>query len=179
MRKGEKGFTVIELVIACAIAAVLGSVITMSVFQTIRSVGGSESHLVTIHQLQSAGDRIGRDAHTAENITTDGLQYPNFLVLTWTEHDYTGDDTVYHAVTYFFDGLTEGIGVLKRNHSSSAGADDDLIVGMSLYYDPNDPGSTSNTSYLDSVLTVKLCAVLDDSTETRTYSYVPRPDFQP
>lgn len=179
MRKGEKGFTVIELVIACTIAAVLGSVITMSVFQTIRSVGGSESHLVTVHQLRSASDWIGRDVHTAENVVVDNLEYPNFLVLTWTEQDYIGDDTVYHAVTYFFEGLTEGIGALKRNHSSSTGTDNNLLVAQSLYYDPDDPGSTSNTSYLDSVLTVKLCAVLDDSTETRVYSYVPRPDFQP
>ena len=179
MRKGEKGFTVIELVIVCAIAAVLGSVGAMSVFQTTRSIGASESHLVTIHQLRIASDWIGRDAQTAENVVVDNLEYPNFLVLTWTEQDYTGDDTVYHAVTYFFEGLTEGIGALKRNHSSSAGTDDDLLVAQSLYYDPDDPGSTSSASYQDSVLTVKLCAVLDDSTETRTYSYVPRPDFQP
>ncbi|MBL7166722.1 MAG: type II secretion system protein [Dehalococcoidales bacterium] len=179
MRRSEKGFTVIELVIACTIAAVLGSVCTMSVFQATRSIGASESHLVTVHQLRSASDWIGRDVHTAENVIVDNLEYPNFLVLTWTEQDYIGDDTVYHAVTYFFEGLTEGIGTLKRNHSSSAGTDDNVLVAQSLYYDPDDPGSTSSTSYQDSVLTVKLCAALGDSTETRTYSYVPRPDFEP
>jgi len=179
MRRSEKGFTVIELVIACAIAAVLGSVGTMSVFQTMRSIGASESHLVAVRQLQNAGNWIGRDVQTAENVVIDNLEYPNFLVLTWTEQDYTGDDTVYHAVTYFFEGLTEGIGVLKRNHSCSAGTDDNLLVARSLYYDPGDPGSTSSTSYQDSVLTVTLRAIFGDVTETRLYSYVPRPDFQP
>ena len=179
MRRSEKGFTVIELVIACTIAAVLGSVGTMSVFQTMRSVGASESHLVTVNQLRSAGDRIGRDAQTAEDITTDGLQYPNFLVLTWIEQDFDGGDPIYHAVTYFFDDLIGGIGVLKRNHSSSAGTDDDFIVGMSLYYDPNDPGNTSNASYQDPMLTVTLRAIFGDTTETRTYEFARRLDFTP
>jgi len=179
MRRSEKGFTVIELIIVCAIAAVLGSVGTMSVFQTMRSIGASESHLVAVRQLQSTGDWIGRDVQTAENVVIDNLEYPNFLVLTWTEQDFEGGDPVYHAVTYFFEGLTEGIGVLKRNHSSSAGTDDDLLVARSLYYDPGDPGSTSSASYQDSVLTVMLRAIFDNVTETRTYSYVPRPDFQP
>ena len=177
MRRSEKGFTIIELVIACAIAAVLGSVGTMSVFQTMRSVGASESHLLAVRQLQNAGNWIGRDVQTAENVVIDNLEYPNFLVLTWTEQDYDGGDLVYHAVTYFFEDLTEGIGVLKRNHSTSAGTDDNLLVARSLYYDPDDTGNTSSASYQDSVLTVTLRAIFDNVTKMRTYSYVPRPDF--
>ena len=179
MRKGEKGFTVIEVVITCAIAAVLGSVGTMSVFQTMRSVTASESHLFTVGQLQNAGDWIGRDVQTAENIVVDNLEYPNFLILTWTEQDYVGDDPVYHAVTYFFEGLSGGVGTLKRNHSSSTGTDDDMIVAQSMYYNLGDPTGTSSTSYQDPVLTVKLRSILGDANECRTYSFVPRPDFQP
>jgi len=179
MRKGEKGFTIIEVVLTCAIAAVLGSVGTMSVFQTMRSVTASESHLVAVHQLQNAGDWIGRDVQTAENIVVDNLEYPNFLILTWTEQDYTGDDPVYHAVTYFFEGLSGDIGTLKRNHSSSTGTDDNLIVAQSLYYNLDDPTGTSSTSYQDPVLTVKLCAISGNANESRIYSFAPRPDFQP
>lgn len=179
MRRGESGFTVIELVVACAIAAVLGSVGAMSVFQTAKSIAGSEAQLVVVRQLHSAGDWIGRDVLTAEDITTGGLQYPDFLVLTWTEHDFGSLTTVYHTVTYCFDSIVDDIGVLKRNHSSSAGVDTDLIVGMSLYYDPNDPGNTSSASYLDPMLTVTLRAIFGDTTETRTYEFARRLDFDP
>jgi len=179
MRKVERGFTVIEVVVTCAIAAVLGSVGTMSVFQTVRSVAASDAHLFTVRQLQDAGDWIGRDVQTAENVVSDNLESPNFLVLTWTEQDFEGGDPVYHGATYFLEGLTGGIGVLKRNHWSSDGADDDLLVARSIYYDPDDPGNTSCASYQDSTLTVTLRAIFGDSTETRTYSYVRRPDFQP
>lgn len=179
MRRSEKGFTVIEVVLTCAIAAVLGSVCTMSIFQTMMSVNASESLLVSVRQLQNAGDWIGRDVQSAENVVIDNLEYPNFLVLTWTEQDYIGDDPIYHAVTYFFEGLSGGIGTLKRNHSSSVGTDDDVLVAQFLYYDPGDQASTSSTSYQDRMLTVKLCAISGDANETRTYSYAPRPDFQP
>ncbi|HEY91167.1 MAG TPA: hypothetical protein G4O07_04960 [Dehalococcoidia bacterium] len=179
MRRGEKGFTVIEVVLTCAIAAVLGSVSTMSIFQTMRSVSASESHLVAVRQLQNAGNWIGRDVQTAENIVVDNLEYPNFLILTWTEQDYIGDDPVYHAVTYFIEGISGGIGTLKRNHSSSTGADENLIAAYSMYYHLGDPAGTSSTSYQDPVLTVKLCSISGDANESRTYSFVPRPDFQP
>ena len=176
---GENGFTVVEVVVACAIAAVLGSVGVMSVFQTTRSVAASEAQLVAVHQLQNAGHWIGRDVQTAENVVIDDLEYPNFLVLTWTEQDFDGGDPVYHAATYSFEGLTGGIGMLKRNHWSSAGADDDLLVARSVYYDPDDPGNTSSASYQDPTLTVTLRTIFGGVTETRTYSYLQRPDFQP
>jgi type II secretory pathway pseudopilin PulG len=179
MRRGEKGFTVIELILACAIAAVLGTVGTMSAFQTMRTAEASEGHLISVRQLQDASDWIGRDVQTAENVVVDNLDYPNFLILTWTEQDYLGSEPVYHAVTYFFDGITGGIGALKRNHSSSGGIDNNLLVAPTIYFNPDDPGVTSNTTYQDSLLTVKLCAIFEDSTETRIYNYVPRPDFQP
>ncbi len=179
MIRGQRGFTAIELLISIAIAATIGGTATMTVFQVMDGAANSRATMAVAAETQRAGHVIGRDVLAAESIAVDGLTPPTFLVLTWTEQDYAGGNSVYHSATYFFRNLADGVGELVRNHWSSAGADGDSLIARYLRYDPGNPGLSSNASYLDPVLSVTLRAVSGDVGQARTYVYSRRSEFAP
>lgn len=176
MRHSERGFTIIETVVALTIISLIAGAATMTTFQVLKYTDGSDSKMTAVRQVQNAGYWISRDAQMAEGVVTDNLSSPNFIVMNWTERDYVSDD-VYHSVTYFFDGLSGGIGKLKRNHWSSAGANYDTLIAEYICYDPGDPVNTSNVSYQKPALTVKLTALFGDARETREYRVNRRSNF--
>ena len=176
MRHNERGFTIIETVVALAIISLIASAATMTTFQVLSYTNGSDSKVTALRQVQNAGYWISRDAQMAESVATDNLSSPNFVVMNWTERDYDSDD-IYHSVTYFFDELSDGIGKLKRNHWSSVGLNDDTLIAKYICYDPGDPVNTSNVSYQKPVLTVKLTALFGDARETREYRVNHRSNF--
>ncbi len=176
MKYGEKGYTLVELLIAITIMVLVSGAAGAVIFRILRDTERNNNHITAVLQVQNAGFWISRDAQMAENATTDNLTLPDFLILSWTEWDDAGDP-VYHSARYFFEDLTDGVGMLKRNHWSSAGANEQTLVAQYIYYDPDDIGATSNTSYQNSVLTVKLTAVFEDMLETREYKIKRRPNL--
>ena len=176
MKQGEKGFTYIELVVAIAIIALISGATATATFQVFQGTERSNNHMTAVRQVHNAGYRISRDAQMAQSVTADNLTLPDFLVLSWTERDYA-DEPTYHSVTYFFEDLTDGIGKLKRNHWSSAGANEQTLVADYIYYDPDDSDDTSKASYQSPVLTVQLTALFEETRETREYRINHRPNL--
>ncbi len=176
MRQNERGFTIIEIIVAISIMSIISLAATMSIFQSLKVTALNNNHMTLVNQVQSAGYWISRDAQMAESITTANLSGTDFLHITWTERDYSGGD-VYHSVTYFFNGLSGGIGKLKRNHWNSEGKNDNTLVAEDISYDPSDPTNTSNISYQNRVLTIKLTAISGDASETREYQISRRQNF--
>ena len=133
--------------------------------------------MTVVRQVENASYWIGYDSQMAESIATDNLTSPDFLVLTWTEHDYIADEATYHSVRYFFADLADGIGKLKRNHWSSAGANENTLVADNIYYNLSDTENTSKASYQDRILTVQLTSIFGDTTERNEYRTTRRPDI--
>ncbi len=106
MKLGEKGFTYIELIVALAILALIGSATATATFQVLRVTERNNDHMTVVRQVQNAGYWLSRDAQMAQSVTADNLTSPDFLVLNWTEWDYV-DEPIYHSVTYFFEDLTD------------------------------------------------------------------------
>lgn len=177
MKEKERGFTIIELLLATAIATLIACAATMGIFQIMKSTERSNEHMTAIRQVQNAGYWISRDAQMAESVITDNLSPTDFIVLTWTERDYDSSDTTYHSITYFFEELSDEIGKLKRKHWSSAGANAEILVAEYIFYDPDDPVNSSNVSYQGSILAVKLVALFGDAGETREYRISRRQNF--
>lgn len=169
MIRSEKGFSTIELIVVCAIIGLIGSAASMTIFQVLNVTARSNDYMTTTSQLQNAGFWISRDAQMTENVTTENLSGTNFLVLDWNELD-ESDNTTTHSVTYFFEELTDGIGNLKRHHWSSTGANSEVLVAKYISYDPADPVNTSNASFQDPTLAVKLISIFGDTSETREYN---------
>jgi len=174
MKLGEKGFTLVELVVAITITVLASGAAGAAIFQIFGGTERNSDHLTVVRQVQNAGYWISRDAQMAQSVTTDNLTLPDFLILSWTEWDEAGEP-IYHSVTYFFEDLADGIGKLKRSHWSSAGANEQTLIAQYIYYDPGDVDDTSKASYQSPVLTVKLTAVLEEILETREYKIKRRP----
>ena len=168
MKHGEKGYTLIELIIAITIMVLASSAAGAAIFQILRDTERNNDHMTAARQVQNAGYWISRDAQMAETATTDYLALPDFLILSWTEWDDAGDP-IYHSATYSFEELTDGIGKLKRSHWSSAGANEQTLVAQYIYYDPDDVDDTSKASYQSPVVTVQLTALFEETLETREY----------
>lgn len=177
MKLDERGFTIIELAVAVAIIAIVGTAASTSIFHVIEGTGRTNDSMSTVCQVQNAGYWISCDTQAADSVDVDGLEYPDFLAITWTEQDYDGGDPIYHSATYFFEDLTDGIGKLKRNHWSSAGADEYTLVAKYIYYDPDDPDNTSKASYQNPVLTVRLTTRSGDTSQSGEYKVARRPNL--
>ncbi len=177
MRQSERGFSSIELIVATLIIALIAIAATTTTFQIINCTGRSNNRMTAGVQLQSAGHWISCDTQTAENVAVDNLEPPNFLVLTWAEEDYDGGDTIYHSVTYSFEDLSGGIGKLVRSYWSSAGTNKETMIAEYIYYDPADPANSSDATYQNPMLTVRLTALVADARETREYQISRRTNF--
>ena len=176
MKLGEKGFTLVELVVAIAITVLATGAAGAAIFQIFGGTERNSNHLTAVGQVHNAGYWISRDVQMAQSVTTDNLTLPDFLILSWTEWDAAGDP-VYHSTRYFFEDLTDGIGKLKRSHWSSAGANEQTLVAKYIYYDPDDADATSKASYQSPVLTVQLTALFEEVLEIREYRIKHRPNF--
>ena len=177
MKRNEQGFTLIELIIVIAIVAIIAGAATFTTFQVLNVTASSGNDIRVIRQVQNAGWWISQDALVAENIIIDDdPETPEFLLFSWTQWGYD-EESIYHAVTYSFEDVSEGIGKLKRNYWISTGVDRDTLVAEYISYDPDDPVNTSNVSYQKPVLSVKLTSLFKDARETREYSINRRQNF--
>ena len=175
MKPGEKGYTLIELLVATTIMFLAAGSAGAAIFQVLGGTERNNNHITVVRHVQNAGYWISRDAQTAQSVATDNLTLPNFLALSWTEWDDVGDP-IYHSANYSFEDLTGGVGKLKRHHWSSAGANEDTLIALYIYYDPSDAANSSNASYQNPVLTVQLTALFEETLETRIYRIKRRPN---
>ncbi len=178
MKLGEKGYTLIELLIAITIMALATGAAGAAIFQVLRNTERNNDYMTVVRQVENAGYWISRDAQMAHSISADNLTLPDFLVINWTEWDEAGNPT-YHSANYTItiENLTDGVGTLKRSHWSSAGASEQTLVAQYIYCDPGDADNTTKVSYQSPVLTVRLTALFEETIETKEYKIKPRPNF--
>ena len=116
MRRNEKGFTIIELMIAISIAAAVTGAASMSVFQVIEGVGRSNDHMIATRQVQNAGYWISHDTNMAQTIVEgDDPGTPDqeeFVTFKWTDWE-SGD---VHTIIYIFEDMADGLKKFRRNH---------------------------------------------------------------
>ncbi len=175
MKKGEKGFTLIEVLVATAIVALIAGAATQTTFQVYDDTTRNGDHVTAVRQVQNAGYWIGRDARMAEVVYTDNLTPPAFMVINWTVWD--TEDTIYHSATYSITDLSGNVGKIKRRHQDSEGTDEETLVSQYIYYDVSDPDNTTKASFNSPVLTVQITARYEDYQETREYLIYRRSDF--
>ena len=177
MKQGQRGFTSIELLVATAIIALIAGAATMTTFSVLRDTEHTNDRMTVVRQVENAGFWISQDTLMADRVCADNLTPPDFLVVDWTEWGYD-DDSIYHSVTYSIEDISEGIGRLKRTHQDSGGTNEQMLVANYIYYNQSDPDNTSDVSYQEAVLTLKIASVFGDAQEMREYKVYQRPNFQ-
>ncbi len=136
--RNEKGFTLLELLIAMAIVGVIGSAMTMTTATIVKITPQSNDHIIVLNQAQNAGYWITRDVQTAQ--TVDPNPAAGFLEL--TSSVFSGGAYVDATILYRLDAMPNMPGTIKRLMRVSN--DVTMMVAEYIYYDPvGNPDATT------------------------------------
>ena len=100
MKRGEKGFTVIELLLVVAITGVIVVPLMMATTTLLTNPQRSTNQNVVLHQVQNAGHWISRDVQMSRTVTPGGSNgFPLSLSIP-VDDDENNDN----SIEYVFDG---------------------------------------------------------------------------
>ena len=166
----EKGFTLIEVMLAIAISVIIG-VIVMTVSQTFTGSGRSSDQATVLNQVQNGGCWIVRDAQMSENgpgrVQADNNPHtPKVVSYKWWDWstgqkklckiDYTLEDNKLVRTFSRYEGEDEIPPVEKT----------DLLVATYIDY--------AESTYDGELLTVTITASVGEATLTKEYEAKPR-----
>lgn len=160
----QKGFTLVELVIAISIAGSIVVAAAAVIFQLITVPERNSNHMTAYTQVQNAGFSVSRDAVQAYYVKVDGADW---LTLDWV--DWEGDT---HEIVYTLEDASDGLKELWRTYSySDNGTPEEETMLVARYIDPGE----TNLNWEENVLTLVITAQVGDESATRTYNIEPRP----
>jgi len=176
MKISEKGFTLVEILVAFSIVSVIILSAPMVIFPISRGNERNTEYITSVRQVENAGYWIGLDTQMAHSVVADNLTLPDFLIFGWIEWDAGGEPT-YHSVRYFFEDMTDSVGKLKRYHWSSDGNSEQTLIAQYIYCDADNVTHTSTASYQNPMLAVKLTYLGNDMLESREFKIIRRPNY--
>lgn len=177
MKQNEKGLVILEMLLAVSLAALVLGTATMTTIYVLKNNEQTSDHMAAVFYADTAGYLISKDVQMADSVNAENLTSPEFLIIAWTEWGYD-EDSVYHVITYYIEDVFEGIGKLKRTHQDSNGAYEEAIISDCIYSNENDPDNTTQASYQDSILNVKVKTIFGQGQEVKEYKIYCRPNFR-
>jgi prepilin-type N-terminal cleavage/methylation domain-containing protein len=160
LKVGEKGFTLIELVVGIAIASLVVSAASMTVITMMRLSPQSSNWAISLRQVQDAGYWISRDVQMSDNLTI-GTGNPTFL--TFSIPIGPTDNT---TVVYEFEDMPDSLKRLTRN-DLTAGQQSIVAEYISI---PTPPYYNSDNR----TLTFTITATYGDVPVTKQYEAMQR-----
>jgi len=175
----QKGFTLMELLVAIGIASFLIVGVTAAILQLISVSDRNSNYMTAYTEVQNAGFSVSRDAVQAlvvSDADDPGTPEIEFLTLDWRDFE---DNA--HEVVYTLKDASDGLKELWRDYSySDNGIPKEETLLVAKYIDPatscrwgDDPATPEIEP--ENVLTLEVTAEVGGKTATRTYNIEPRP----
>jgi len=100
MKRGERGFTVIELLIVAAITGVIAVPLMMATTTLFTNPQRSTDQNVVLREVRNAGYWLSRDVQMSANVTFDGPSGSLLTLVIPVDDDKNND----YSIVYLFDG---------------------------------------------------------------------------
>ncbi len=168
LSRRQKGFTLIELIVALAIASAIGVAITMTAHNMITIPAMSNDSNTAINQVRNAVNWINQDVQGANTVNATPIA-PGFFSISLQEWDSVTGNWSVHNITYSLEPVGTGPKELWRDYDS--GTTRNLIA---QFIDPDNTNCSWDTDDND-MLTITITATVGDETKTRTFQVKPRP----
>jgi prepilin-type N-terminal cleavage/methylation domain-containing protein len=168
LKKDEKGFTFIELLIAILLTGIVASAVTGTILYVFNENFRTANRMAAVRQVRNVGFWISPDGQMAKNVMTGG-DPDTLFTFTWQEWE-TGDS---HNITYSLVDMSSGeFKILKREHYIESDLDSITIVAE--YIDSTE----TDCDFSGDVLTFTVTATVGGQSETREYKVKRRPFSQ-
>ena len=169
MKLSQKGFTLLEMLVAVSIMAVAAVAAGAGIFQTFQNNGRNNDRNTAITQLENASYWISHDILMSQAVDTSG---PEFFSSNWTEYE-TSD---IYEVTYTFADMDEGdYKKLLRTQWINGTDNTTRLVAESIDSAP----SKTTCNFTDGTFNLMITVTAGEGgltqSETRTYEIIPRP----
>ena len=177
LKKGERGFTLVELLITILLAGIVTAAVTGTTLYVLNVNAGTANRMTAVRQVRNVGFWVSPDFQMARNVVPENNPAtPDLLTLTWTEFGEASNCT--HTVIYTLEDMSGGLKRLKRAHY--IGSDLDSITIVAEYIDPDqtsiDPGTPCSFPVCGAFsYTLEVTATVGGQSETREYKVKPRP----
>ena len=177
LKKGERGFTLVELLITILLAGIVAAAVTGTTLYVLKVNAGTANRMTAVRQVRNVGFWVSPDFQMARNVVPENNPAtPDLLTLTWTEFGESANCT--HEVIYTLEDMSGGLKRLKRAHYIGSDLDSTTIVAEYIdsdqtSIDPSTPCSFPDCAELKYKLTVT--ATVGGQSETREYEVKPRP----
>ena len=156
-KRGEAGFTLVELLVASAVASLVVGLLSAATFQFLTATEHGHDRLAVLRDHGTAFQWLNRDAQMA--VPAEATVLPSSVTLNWTD---AVSGTVYES-SYAQSGDE-----LVRTLTVDSGTPSSQTVARNL------DASGFSASLTDDLLTVSVTSVEGDTTQTRTESVLMR-----
>jgi prepilin-type N-terminal cleavage/methylation domain-containing protein len=185
IHKNQRGFTLIEMLIAVLIAGFVTGGITLTIMHVFNTDASTRNDMIAVYQVRQAGKLVSEDMLQARNVTPGGsLGFP--LTLTWIDY---GSNYTYQ-VEYSLDEMpsSESMRLKREYYVKEYGEDEFELESTTIvaeYIDPNQTGIYDQSDNPAVACSFPACgartyrfrvtATVGGRSETRVYELQPRP----
>ncbi len=172
IQRNQRGFTLIELIVALAITGFITGGITTTIFQVITIEARTSNHMTAVRQVQNAGFWVSRAATMAQYVDTNddpGTPEVEVVIFKWTDWSNNKENEVIYTLegTDFSD--------FWRNHDENGNTQRmrvaQYIDSINCQLDPIDKRKLTLT------VTATVGGGREEASETREYEVIPRPSI--
>ena len=177
LKRGQKGLTLIELVIVIGLTSIVVAAITGTILGVFNTDARTRNDMTAVYQVRHAGKLVSEDILQAQHVTP-GASSGFPLSLNWTE---VGETPNTYKVIYKLVDMSGGPGGLKilwREYYLNSALNSTTKVAEYINpdptktsIDPSEPCSYPNCG----AYTFTVTATVGGVSETRVYQVTPRP----